>query len=370
MKKEEPFRWIKTDSGYKSNKGDIVEKINSTMSRLTARNGRVLVYATKTSTLDKIEKNLTSLLSDKAFDVTRRHINLNRTIKGGAIDVKRQAVDLVKLVGVEFAKREGQRFLTMSTGVTDLLETGLGTLESLIRQNAIDIADANTPRRMTKTKIKELLREHVAPAGTLNEMTAASSNTIIKRVSNTMARMNAESYSSRDIRNAIIGTVQANYTDGVLGSLVNGSEVMSRTASLMATQAAEDADRRADRQVIGYIWVSVLDAGTTITCADLNGREFYYKDSGIQPLPPQHIGCRSTTEPISSDGEVPQVASIKDFFKENPEDAREMVGATRYKLITEGRLRVDRLTDSSFTPMNLDKLREKNAVAFKRAGVE
>ena len=43
-----------------------------------------------------------------------------------------------------------------------------------------------------------------------------------------------------------------------------------------------------------------------------------------------------------------------------------MLGATRYKLVTDGKLKIDRFTDRHFTPLTIEQLKEKNAVAFKR----
>src|SRR5678816_1158459 len=105
----------------------------------------------------------------KKHAVTRRAINLHRTIKGTATEVRQSAVDLVRAASVTFAKLDGSRFPTVQKGVVDLLENGMGTMEALIRQRAIDVADANTPQRMTKKKIDKLLKGHIAVAGTLDE---------------------------------------------------------------------------------------------------------------------------------------------------------------------------------------------------------
>jgi hypothetical protein len=159
------------------------------------------------------------------------------------------------------------------------------------------------------------------------------------------------------------------YSDGVMGRVIKGNETLMRTAAVMADESANDMARRKNSDAIGYVWVSVLDGNTTLTCAALNGRKYYYADGGIHPLPPQHAGCRSSTEAITKSGGVPEVTSITDFIKNNPAEARDMLGTTRYKLVTDGKLRIDRFTDRHFTPLTVEQLREKNAVAFKRSGL-
>ena len=45
------------------------------------------------------------------------------------------------------------------------------------------------------------------------------------------------------------------------------------------------------------------------------------------------------------------------------------MGATRYNLFTDGKLKIDRFTDAQFEPIRLDVLKKQNAVGFSRAGV-
>jgi len=276
---------------------------------------------------------------------------------------------ILKLINLEFVRREGQRFAFLQKGIVELLDHELLTLENLIAQRAIDVANANTSEKVSKSKIKKLAKEKVGPAGTVKQMLGTGRRNIVQRVSNEMAHLNGEGFGTQEIRRAIIGTKNQGFSNGILGPQVNGSAVMQRTATTMVNEVASDSERRGKRNVVGYIYVSVLDEGTTLTCADLNGREFYYADGGSHPLPPQHVGCRSTTEDIVKGEPVPEVQGINDFLKGNPEEAREMLGATRYKLWSEGNLRVDRFNDRNFTPLTLDELKQKNAVAFRRAKV-
>lgn len=293
-------------------------------------------------------------------------LNFHRTLKGESLEVQNEAIALLKAMGVEFAMRDGQRFVHVQNGVLELLNNGLVSLENLIYQKAINIADANTPDIMTVSKIKGLLGEKVGPMGSVKEMVKRSNSNLFFRVANEMSRLNADGYDSSVIRKAIIGTAKNEYSDGVLGGLIRGSDVMVKTAGVLSNEVAQDSLRRSSKKTIGYVWVSVLDGNTTLGCAALNGKRYYYADSGIHPLPPRHAGCRSSTESIEKGKDVPTVTSISDFIKANPKEAREMLGKNRYKLVTDGRLKIDRFVDRHFESLTLDELRVKNAVAFKR----
>ena len=68
--------------------------------------------------------------------------------------------------------------------------------------------------------------------------------------------------------------------------------VFLRTAvqHVATTARLETMAKNADI-VKGYQWVSVLDDRTTEVCRSLSGQTYKV---GEGPLPPQHIGCRST----------------------------------------------------------------------------
>lgn len=293
-------------------------------------------------------------------------LNLHRTINGASKAAADLTVALIKLVGIEFVKRQDQRFVYMSAGVLELLNHGFLDLENMMYQKAIDIANANSPDVISAKAIKEMMADRIGPMGTVKGMLQSNNQNIFKRVANEMGRLNAEGHGTDVIRNAIIGTPSQGYSNGVLGRSIKGNETLMRTAAVMADESANDAARRKDRNTTGYIWVSVLDGHTTITCAALNGRKYYYADSGIKPLPPQHGGCRSSTEAITKSDGIPEVASLDKFIKNNPTEAREMLGKTRYDLYVDGKLKIERFTDRHFTPLTVEQLREKNAVAFER----
>ena len=113
--------------------------------------------------------------------------------------------------------------------------------------------------------------------------------------------------------------------------------------------------------VKGYMWVATLDGRTSDTCAELDGKVWFYDSPGESDLPgdiqpPAHYGCRSTTAPItkswqelgldagdypagaraSADGEVPGKLTYKEWLDKQPaEIQREVLGPTRYDIMVE-----------------------------------
>lgn len=164
----------------------------------------------------------------------------------------------------------------------------------------------------------------------------------------------------------VVGKQAQKSLDGIQST--NATDVNSRTASNAAIEKAKDTKRRADKTIIGYLWVSVLDSKTSTTCMDLHGKRFYYNRTGPKLLPGLHENCRSTTVPIFKDQPLPEIESFVEWAKkpENQDDLREAMGETRYALFTKGKLKIYRFNDAFYKPLTLKQLRKQNEIGFKR----
>jgi SPP1 gp7 family putative phage head morphogenesis protein len=91
--------------------------------------------------------------------------------------------------------------------------------------------------------------------------------------------------------------------DTLEGGLLNKINAQARATTNTITQAASvQANAAVGGLIFGqYEWVSVLDDRTTKICRRLDGKHWVY---GRGPLPPAHVGCRSTIKPWE-DGPTP-----------------------------------------------------------------
>jgi len=138
--------------------------------------------------------------------------------------------------------------------------------------------------------------------------------------------------------------------------------------------------------VDGYRWVSTLDGVTTAQCRTLDGKNF---DVGSGPMPPIHIGCRSTTvaelrEDLaflsegrtrsSKDGYVNANETYYSWLKKQPAAFQnDVLGKTRAKLFRDGGLNAERFSalnlDRNFKPLTLEQMKIKEPQAFIRAEI-
>jgi SPP1 gp7 family putative phage head morphogenesis protein len=98
---------------------------------------------------------------------------------------------------------------------------------------------------------------------------------------------------------SIIGSKERRYNDGLIATLNRqGASVTNTVIQHTAAQTSSSVARAAWLQ---YLWISVLDNATTDICRSRNGHVWRY---GEGPLPPAHVGCRSSTMPFDGTGPI------------------------------------------------------------------
>jgi len=150
--------------------------------------------------------------------------------------------------------------------------------------------------------------------------------------------------------------------------------VSQRGAEMMVRTSLTHINSRAVRENIDanpdlfpkYQWVSVLDNRTTPICRAHAGKVFARTNG---PIPPAHPNCRSTIFPL-----VKGVAPAEDMGfdtwlnEQDAETQRDVLGASRFKLWSEGKMTLDRFVDGNQT-LTLEQLRKRDAAAFQKAGL-
>lgn len=134
--------------------------------------------------------------------------------------------------------------------------------------------------------------------------------------------------------------------------------------------------------------LGLYNAGGIIVknCQSLDGQVFEF---GKGPLPPIHVGCRSSVSPVadpdfaflsedatraSADGPVPADLTYYDWLKQQPAGFQnEALGPTWAKVFRDGGVSADEFAKlrlgKDFQPITLDELAQKAPVVFERAGI-
>lgn len=216
----------------------------------------------------------------------------------------------------------------------------------------------------------------------------------VDRVNDTVRKGWSEGWSIDRLTTAINGTKKLNYVDGILGAPGSSGAVARRNARSVARTAVQHvassarmATWEANGDVVtGYRFVATLDSRTTQLCRSLDGKLF---ELGAGPVPPVHIGCRSTTvaevDPsldfldegatrASKDGYVDADLTYYEWLKTQPADFQdEAIGKTRGQLFRNGGLSAEDFAalniGRNFQPLTLAEMQKLEPLAFSRAGI-
>jgi SPP1 gp7 family putative phage head morphogenesis protein len=164
------------------------------------------------------------------------------------------------------------------------------------------------------------------------------------------------------------GTRAAGFKDGIFEVSRRGAEAMVRTAVNHTAQAARRETFNANADIIeGELYNALLDSRVTPICRGLDGNVY---PLGSGPRPPQHISCRSYTSVVLKGFDAPPRTSYAEWFAKQSADKQDnILGDAKGKLYRDGKLPLDRFTDTNGRAYNLNDLKRQDPSAFEQAGL-
>ncbi len=222
----------------------------------------------------------------------------------------------------------------------------------------------------------------------------------MKLVRQAIAQGFVESKTTSQIISEIRGTRAKGYSDALIQVTRRDAEAIVRTALGHTAGMVQDMTAAANASLIKALkWSSTLDVRTSPPCRLRDGK--LYEPETHKPIghsipwlagPSRlHWRCRSAQvivaksyqelgidapsvvvdrERASMDGQVPASTTYAEWIKRQSAARQdEVLGQTRGRLLREGKLPMERLYSQRGEFLSLDELRERDAAAFKRAGL-
>lgn len=211
-----------------------------------------------------------------------------------------------------------------------------------------------------------------------------------------------EGKTMQQMLNEVRGTRAKGYTDGLLEGSRREVAAVVRTATSHLAGIANDNMVSANEDVIGkVVWVATLDTRTTSQCRIRDGKA--YTPIEHKPIGHKipwgagpgrvHWNCRSSQTFVTKsfkelgldipeatlkngkratiDGQIPQETTYGQWLKKQPLDRQvEVLGKTRAALLRKGGLKLEDMYTQRGEYLTLDELRERDAAAFKKAGLQ
>ena len=195
----------------------------------------------------------------------------------------------------------------------------------------------------------------------------------------------------QDMITAIRGTKKNNFNDGVLVTTRRSAETIARTATNHVSSVARQSTFKANQDVLkGWEFTATLDNRTTTICRFNDGQ---VHPIGSGPIPPLHLGCRSSAVPVVKDkfdifgdagtraskgadgGKQVRNQSYYDWLSTQPKFFQEEVlGKSQAQLFRKGGLSAEqfrKLTSSKFgQPLTLQEIKAKDADAWRDANLD
>jgi len=198
------------------------------------------------------------------------------------------------------------------------------------------------------------------------------------------------------------GTRKRQYEDGIIEIDRRNAEAVVRTAVAHTTAMTRDRFYEANSDLVKMVeWNATLDSRTSDICRIRDGK--YY--GVLEPHKPightlpwlggpgnAHWNCRSVSIPVtksweelngsgipdfkpsareSMDGLVPADTKYSDWIlKQSAARQDQILGPTRGKLMREGKLTLDKFYNDKGDYLTLDELKQREASAFRKAGVQ
>lgn len=358
--------------------------VNDEIQNRTIRHA-VFLERYKSSEIRKIREFLNSyILPDIRYKIEKR---LDKILQRGS-DLGPETTARLKELEREIAKLSDQMAVSvkavMTGDMTDLTSNEMDWQVKTIKESlGFDL-------EMVVPAVRSVVRATKATSfagSTLDQWFESLSRSTQRGIMVAVNRGIVEGETTEQIIRRIRGSKATGYTDGVFETTRRQAETIARsTVNHVTNQARLELFKENADIIKGLKWTATLDSRTSWTCAGLDGKVFPL-DKG--PRPPAHPNCRSTMTVVLKDaealglnelpegqrasinGQVPASITYGEWLKGQPASVqREVLGKTRAKLFTDGKLDISRFTSDGLEPLNLKELYALEKTAFKRADIK
>ncbi|AKJ28827.1 phage Mu F like family protein [Caldimonas brevitalea] len=208
-----------------------------------------------------------------------------------------------------------------------------------------------------------------------------------------------ENQTNAQIVQRIRGTRALKYTDGLIEIDRRDANSVVRTAVQHVAAHARETFYAANEDLVkAVVWSATLDSRTSELCRIRDGLQYTQKTH--KPIGHKipwlggpgrlHWCCRSSSTPVvkswqelgldlgeapagtraSMDGQVPAETTYAEWLKRQSGARQDQIlGPERGKLLRQGGLTLDKFYNEKGRYLTLEQLRERDAAAFRRAGL-
>lgn len=344
-------------------------------------------------------------ITGHSVDLQRLEASVKKDIRKELKKLEKTLVADIQNSGMVDAVREQTKVKRMKALLKQTRETIKTTYKQVAKDHAKTLANvASIAEKQAVSALNKSINFKVASVGMSTQMLKAiASNTLFEgaqsaewwarrseafhlRFSDTVRQGMMRGDSTRLITKNLIGTSPNKFKDGALQANRRSAEALVRTSIQAVANESRLMTYADNDDIIKSIeWVSTLDSRTSNTCKGLDGLTWSNPDrTPIKhniafPGVTAHWGCRSTQVPVvksweelgakgdfnelpestraSMDGQVSDKLGYEGWLKGKSEEfQREALGAKKFDLWKEGKLKFTDLVNQSGNPLTVEQL--------------
>lgn len=185
-------------------------------------------------------------------------------------------------------------------------------------------------------------------------------------IRDTLARSVTESATTSSVVEKVVGTKGKRFADGILARTRNNIAALLGTLVTHITNFVRMNIWQQTPEVVGALWISVLDRATTAIC---RARDHKYIRLGRGRVPkgavllepqtaraPAHVRCRSTLAPVRK-GPLPDRRTYKDWLTAQPKGVQEdILGKAKAEMFRRGDVSLEQFVDNSGKEFTIKQL--------------
>lgn len=317
--------------------------------------------------LSEVEADIVAKLGQRLAMIDERGIALSNT------STKRLQALLDELRAINAAA-----YADIAETLSDEL-TGLATVEAQFQTQAIKAAlpVSFATAMPSPNRLRAIIQTSPMEGALLSSWAKGMEDGTANRIEQAIRKGLVQGLGTDDIVRSIRGTKKQAYKDGILEISRRSARSIVRTATTHVSNVASQETWKANEKLVkGWQFVSTLDSRTTVTCGALDGQIFAV---GEGPIPPLHIGCRSTTIAVtkswkelgfegdelsrsqraSMDGQVAGSTTFDNWLKSRGEETQvQILGVTRAKLWREGKLSLTDFIKNDGSVLTIEQLKK------------
>jgi len=224
------------------------------------------------------------------------------------------------------------------------------------------------PKQPTvSSALAEPFSSGASSASTLTEWLAALRSADFRKIRDALSLAASQGESTDDAVARTVGTEEQSFREGTVARTRNNIRALVSTAITHVARVMREGLWRSVPEVVGMVWVAILDLKTTAICRSRDNKVVMFGDNPapegailLDPQgarPPAHPNCRSRMVALSRGAAMPDRETFDQFLRaQTPANQNIVLGETKAGMFRRGEITLDDFVDDIGNELTIPQL--------------